>query len=250
MFRSHQLNWNKERPVRDVPALVLAALAGAFALQLFWHSQQPPLNAEIEPLSSPLAANAYRLASLGESLATAKMLNLWLQAYDNQPGISLSFKQLDYPRVAQWLDLILELDPQGRYPLLAAARIYGSVNDPARKRFMMDYVYQKFQENPDQRWPWLAYAVVIAKHELKDLPLALKYASTLNAQATGKNVPYWARDLKIIVLEDMGEAEAAKILVGGLLESGEITDPYELRFLEERIKNLEVGASRSRQGVE
>ncbi len=250
MFRSGAFNWNQERPVRDVPVLVLAALACAFALQLFWHGQRPTLNAEVEPLSSPLAANAYRLATLGESLATAKILNLWLQAYDNQPGISLSFKQLDYARIAQWLDLILELDPKGRYPLLAAARIYGSVNDAVRKRYMMDYVYRKFLENPGQRWPWLAYAVIVAKHELKDLPLALKYASALSDQATGKNVPYWARDMKIIVLEDLGEVEAAKILVGGLLESGEITDPSELKFLEERIHRLETRSSSSRQGVE
>jgi hypothetical protein len=56
--------------------------------------------------------------------------------------------------------------------------------------------------------------------------------------------------MKIIVLEDMGEVEAAKILVGALIDSGEITDPYELNFLTQKIAVLEEKASKNRQSVE
>jgi len=92
--------------------------------------------------------------------------------------------------------------------------------------------------------------VIVAKHELKDLPLALKYADALAEQATGDKVPYWAKDMKIIVLEDMGELEAAKILVGGLITSGEISDPYELDFLQNKIRVLEEKLSKSQQDVD
>ena len=63
-------------------------------------------------------------------------------------------------------------------------------------------------------------------------------------------MPYWAKDMKIIVLEDMGEVEAAKILVGGLIESGQVTDPYEMRFLEQKIRVLEQKVSNLRQSVD
>jgi hypothetical protein len=92
--------------------------------------------------------------------------------------------------------------------------------------------------------------VITAKHELRDMELALKYANALAEKATGENVPYWAKDMKIIVLEDMGEVEAAKVLVGGLIASGEITDPYELNFLENKIRVLEEKMSKTRQGVD
>lgn len=246
----HPEHWKTQRPLRDVPLPIRALLIITLVLQLFWHSQQPAIVARADALAAPLPVQAYILASLDEPLATAKILNLWLQAYDKQPGISLSFKQLDYARIAAWLDLGLELDPRGRYPLLVAARVYGGVNDEQRKRFMMDYVYRKFQEDPNRRWPWLAHAVIVARHELKDMPLALEYADALAAKATGKNVPYWARDMKIFVLEDMGEVEAAKVLVGGLLDSGEITDQYELAYLRERIRALEAKTSNGRQDVE
>jgi hypothetical protein len=134
--------------------------------------------------------------------------------------------------------------------MLVAARVYGSVKNPEKQRIMMDYVFYKFNEDPNKYWRWLAHVVITAKHELKDFDLALKYANALAEKATGENVPYWAKDMKIIVLEDMGQVEAAKILVGALIDSKEITDPYELNFLMQKIKVLEEKSLKNRQSVE
>lgn len=230
---------HKDRPVSDVPKSVRWFLLLTLLMQLIWHSFQEPVVAKAEDLAPPLSTRTYVMSSLGEPIAAAKFLNLWLQAFDNQPGASISFHQLNYPRLTQWLDTILELDPEGHYPMLVASRVYGSVKDPEKQRIMMDYVFYKFNEDPNKYWRWLAHVVITAKHELKDLELALKYANALSEKATGKNVPYWAKDMKIIVLEDMGQVEAAKILVGALIDSGEITDPYELNFLTHKIQTLE-----------
>ena len=93
--------------------------------------------------------------------------------------------------------------------------------------------------------------IEIDRKVLADLAVFDKAAfSALAEKATGDNVPYWARDMKIIVLEDMGEVEAAKVLVGGLIASGEITDPYELNFLQNKIRELEAKMSKIRQDVD
>ena len=241
---------HKDRPVSDVPTSIKLLLLLALVLQLIWHSFQDPVVAKAEDLAEPLSTRTYVMSSLGEPIAASKFLNLWLQAFDNQPGVSISFHQLNYPRLTQWLDTILELDPDGHYPMLVAARVYGSVQDHEKQRIMMDYIFYKFNEDPNKYWRWLAHVIITAKHELKDNELALKYANALAEKATGKNVPYWARDMKIIVLEDMGEVEAAKILVGALIDSGEITDPYELNFLTHKIAVLEEKTLKKRQSVE
>jgi len=240
----------KDRPLRDVPLPVIGMLLAALLIQLFWHSLQQPIVAKAEDLPRPMSTRAYVMSSFGEPIAAAKVLNLWLQSFDNQPGISIPLHALDYDVVTDWLDTILELDPRGPYPMLVAARVYGSVSDEEKKRQMMDYIFHKFNEDPNKHWRWLAHAVITAKHELKDMQLALKYANALADKATGENVPYWARDMKIIVLEDMGEVEAAKILVGGLIASGEITDSYELNFLQNKIRTLEEKMTKSRQDVD
>lgn len=230
---------NKDRPIRDVPVSAKFFLALALVLQLIWHGQQELEEARAEDLPAPMLADAYKIASLNEPIAMSKLLNLWLQAFDNQPGMSLSFHQLDYVRITQWLDTILTLDSRGPYPMLVAARVYGRVTDKKRQRIMLDYIYKKFNENPNRHWRWLAHATTVAKHSLKDMPLALEYARALKEKATAKHVPYWARDMHFILLEDMGEIETAKVIVGALIESGEINDPYELKFLTEKIRDLE-----------
>ena len=165
------------------------------------------------------------------------MLDIWLQSHDNQPGISIPYKQLDYVRVTQWLNLSLQLDARDTYPMLVASHIYAPVNDAGRTRIMLDFIEQKFIENPQYRWRALADASITAKHRLKDLPLALRYAETLAAHA-GDDVPYWAKDIRLIVREEMGEKESLRVLIGGLLQNGNITDPYELRFLQHRLNDL------------
>jgi len=248
MQYSHFLH--KERPLSDVPASVKIFLLFSLVLQLLWHSVQEPVVARAEDLVPPLSTRTYVMSSFGEPIAVSKFLNLWLQAFDNQPGASISFHQLNYPLLTKWLDTILALDPRGHYPMLVAARVYGSIKDPEKQRIMTEYIFHKFNENPNKYWRWLAHAIITAKHEIKDNALALKYANALAEKATGKNVPYWAKDMKIIVLEDMGEVEAAKILVGALIDSGEITDPYELKFLTQKIATLEEKLITKRQSVE
>lgn len=232
-FRSRQ-----ERPIHQVPRVLQALLGGILLLQLAWHQFQPTPTARATSLPATPAMAVLRLAALGEPVALAKGLDLWLQSFDNQPGISIPFRQLNYPRLRGWLDHILQLDPRGHYPLLAAARLYGEVPDPLRQRLMLDFIYKKFLEAPGERWPWMAHAVLVARHRLKDLPLALKYARAITDNTTEAQAPHWARQLQIFVLEGMGEKRAATILLGGLLNSGQITDANELHFLKERLQQL------------
>ncbi|HUQ76625.1 MAG TPA: hypothetical protein VM183_18030, partial [Burkholderiales bacterium] len=111
--------------------------------------------------------------------------------------------------------------------------------DPARSRLALDFVYRQFVADPDRRWPWLAHAALIAKHRLKDLPLARRYAAAIERNTRSAEVPLWARHMEAFILEDMNELEAARIVLGGLLASGTIRDPAEARFLELRLRELE-----------
>lgn len=228
-----------ERPISSVPKPALLLLALGVGLQITGHFSLPQRLARAEDLPPPPSLSALKLASFGEPIALAKALMLYLQVFDNQPGISIPFRNLDYGRVQGWLGRILELDPPGQYPLLAASRLYGEVSDETRQRQMLEFVHQRFLDDPNHRWPWLAHVAFIAKHRLKDLPLARKYAQAIRIHATGSEVPNWAKQMEIFILEDMNEPESAKILIGGLLQSGQITDSHEILFLEERLNTLE-----------
>jgi hypothetical protein len=113
----------------------------------------------------------------------------------------------------------------------------------AKQRSMLEFVYREFLLDPNRRWPWLAHATVIAKHRLHDLPLALRYAQAIQRYATAADVPLWAKQMEAFILEDMNELEAARLIIGGYLRSGAVKDPAEVRFLDERLKDLEARAN-------
>jgi len=218
-------------------ALALA-LAGQVALSVLTPRGQP----HAEDLQAPPGVHAITGASLGDPLAAAKLMNLVLQAHDNQPGIPVPFMRLDYLQLQRWLDRILELDPTGPYPLMAASRLYGEVPDRQRQRMMLDFVHEKFHADPNRRWPALAHAAHVARHGLKDMALARAYAASLRREATGPAVPGWVKQMEILLLADMDETAAARILLGALLDSGQITDPAEARFLAARLAASEKAA--------
>lgn len=238
-----------ERPIQAVPRSVVTALVTALALQIGTQWLQPKPVARAEALEAPPAIEAFRIAGLGEPVALAELTTLYLQAFDSQPGISVPFRDLDYGRVIQWLTAIIDLDPAGQYPLLLASQVYLQVPDPERQRRMGAFVHEQFLRAPNERWRWLAHVSIMAKHRLHDDQLALRYAAEITRLAPW--APPWARQMQIFILEDIGEIEAARIMLGGLLVEGRITDEHELRFLTERLeelKNVEKQTGSSKNG--
>ncbi|MEO5378531.1 MAG: hypothetical protein H7832_12235 [Magnetococcus sp. DMHC-6] len=226
-----------------VPLKVVLFLLLSLCLQALWHAHHPPTQAQVEDLSAPPSLAVLQLASIGEPEVLSRILMLWLQAMYHQSGVSLSFKDLNIDHVLMWLDRMLSLDAKGQYPLLAAARFFANVPVEKNQRLVGAFIYEQFFKDPNQRWPWLAHMAITAKHRLNDLPLARKYAVAIAKYATGPHVPSWAKQLEIPILEDMGELESARLLIGGLIQSGQITDSHELVFLNSRLQELEKKAA-------
>lgn len=227
-----------QRKLSAVPRWVLACFVCLLCSQLLFRGVTKGADAGGTDLPAAPSADVLRVLSLGEPIGLSKLLMLYLQAFDHQPGLSLSFRDLDYDQLAVWLDRALELDPQGVYPLLSATRVYGEVQDPARQRKMIAFTAEKFAEDPNARWPWMAQAVFMARHRLKDLPLALALADQLAETISDPAIPSWVGQMRIFLREDMGEYAAAEVLLGALLASGQITDAHEQRFLHQRLAAL------------
>src|SRR5256714_8971986 len=224
-----------QRSIATVPRGVLVLFALGLAAQIGLKATAPPPRAAAQDLAPAPSIAALRLASFGDPVALAKALMLYLQAFDYQSGSKVPYRDLDYVRLEAWLARILELDPLGQYPLLAASRLYAEVPVEAKQRSMLEFVYRQFLLDPNRRWPWLAHATAIAKHRLHDLPLALRYARAIQRYAVADNVPLWAKQMEIFILEDMNELETARLIIGGYLPNGKVKDPAAVRILDQRL---------------
>lgn len=225
-----------ERPLSSVPSRIILLLGAALIVLGVWQAAAPKPVARASSLGMPPDISWLRATSLGDPIALSQLLVLYLQAFDNQPGVSVAFRELDYSAVEAWLEIALALDAAAQYPLMMAAQLYAQVPDEPKQRQMLEFVRREFLRDPNRRWRWLAHAAIVAKHRLNDMPLALRYAEDITQHATA--APNWARQMRIFILEDAGEYEAAAVLLGGLLASGEVTDSAEIRFLMQRLEAL------------
>lgn len=239
-----------QKSLRHVPGWQWGMLAFALVAQIAVHRAQPRAQAQAAALPAPLPIAAVKLLALGDAALAARVSSLYLQTFDAQPGVVVRYRDLDYARVAAWLEATLALDPRSQLPLLSAARVYADMpnasadaRQAAQQRQMLDFIAREFEKDPNARWEWLAHAAYLAKHRLKDLPLALSYAKRLRERVTDPKVPGWVRDMEIFILEDMSELEQARVMLGGLLSSGRITDPQEIARLAARLKAMEAAAS-------
>ena len=230
-----------ERPVATVPIAVRALLILSLCFQLTWSYLSPAAATTAQTLPDTPGPGLLRLSAFGEPETLARLLMLWLQAFDDQPGRHIPFAELDYARIIHWLDALLDLDNRFQYPLLCASRVYTETPDDAQKRQMLAFVHRRFLQDPNRRWPWLAHAVHVARHRLNDPQLALKYAGALRLNITDATIPAWASQLELFILEDLNEPESARILIGALLASGRLAgNDNELRFLREKLAELHV----------
>lgn len=212
----------------------LALFVGFLAAQ----QAAPPGRAAPRDLPPPVDAGDIRLFSLGEPAVAARVLGFWLLGFDSRAGQAVPFGSLDYVRLVGWLETIQALDPLSDMPVMSAAGVFVDVKDPARARRMIEFVHRAFLEAPALRWRWMAQVVLLAKYRLGDLELARRLAADLRARAGQAAVPAWARDMEVLILQDMGEFEAARRLIETMLARGDITDPAELRFLTARLEQV------------
>jgi len=247
-FRFRLIVEEEYQPVSVVPIGLWLFMAMMLAAQVALGGKivEQPV-AKAEELSAPPSAEFLIGASFGSQLALSRVLMLRLQAFDNQPGISLPYADLDYDKIRKWLEVILEMNPTSAYPLLSAARVYSGVRDPAKKRVMFDFVHEAFLKDPNLRWEWLSHVAVLTNEVLKDSDLALKYSRDLRELTDPQIVPNWARQMEIFYREANSEYEVSILLIEQLLESGEVSDQHEFTFLFDRLSDLIEKAWRSGQ---
>ncbi len=189
-------------------------------------------------MHAPPGDAALRLSALGEPPVLARLLMLSLQGYDNQKGVSVPLRNLDYAVVGEWLERIVALDERAEYPHFSAAKIYGVVNDDNRRRLMIEWVWRQFVKAPNERWEWMAFATNLAHYVLKDDKLALAMAVELREKTDPEKVPAWTRQLEIFFRENANEYEAAAEMLSRQLLDGEITDPHEFVFAYDRLEGM------------
>jgi hypothetical protein len=216
---------------------------------LYHHVNQLRFETSYKPLGQPFDAATYRSISMGSEQLLGYLLAIRLQLHDNQAGRHLAYSQIDYQALVGWLEQITLVSPGTEYPMLLASRVYATTRDEPRLRLILDFIEQRFDDDPQLHWRRLIEASLIAKHRLQDLGLALRMAEKVTAQPASVEMPNWARDFQFLLLADLNELESAIAVIEALLQTGAVDDPDEKRFLQGKLLDFQQKLFESQQST-
>lgn len=238
----------RQRKLHQVPVYALLGMLILFAVQLSHHHWfKSSIIDSYKALRQPASADFYKAIALGSDRLWSYLLLLGVQLHDNQRGRHINYIHLNYETLQDWLLTLYELNPLSDYPAFLAARVYGQVPDKNKVRTMITVIETLFRRNPQQHWRRMTEACLLAKHQLQDLPLALKLAKDINTLPKTIKLPFWARDMELVLLDELNQFESAQLLISSMLQSGEIRDEDEIRFLKFRLLKIQQALLKYKQ---
>lgn len=214
---------------------VVHILSLALLLQLsFWlytrHIQPvmyivPPVPGEVE----------VKALSFGDTQLYFRVLAFQIQNSGDTFGRFTALKNYDYNKLSLWFYLLDSLDPQSNYMPAMASYYYSQTQYTPDVRYMIDYLVAHSAREPTKNWWWMAQAVYLANHRLKDKHLALKLAYKL--AAIPGDLPIWTRQMPAFIHEELGEKEEALAIIMGIAKDVDKLTPGEVNFMNYFIKD-------------
>ena len=113
---------------------------------------------------------------------------------------------------------------------------FSQSQNPEDVRIVISFLAYIAIRDPDRNWRWMAHAIYLARHRVKDMNLALSLAHRMAAMKS-PSIPVWAQQMPAFVLADVGEKEAARDLMEAIIDSEKGLHPNEVEFMRDFIEN-------------
>jgi len=159
-----------------------------------------------------------------------------------------ALKDYNYKDLYQWFVILDSLDSKSDYVPSLAAYYYSQTQRKSDTRYIVDYLEQHADKDPEAKWWWYYQATNIANHILKDQDKALEISYKL--KDIKADIPLAARQLSAIIRKARGEDCEAIMLIQEIAEdyekSGEnrkLTDEqlsFMQYFIKRRLDSLKV----------
>ncbi|MCB1651709.1 MAG: hypothetical protein KDI46_06630 [Alphaproteobacteria bacterium] len=182
----------------------------------------------IPPAPSVLGAS---LSGLGDRGLAYRVLGLGVQNFGDTGGRVISFKDFNYEELGRWMMLENSFDPHSDFMPMLAAYVYGGTSETSKLGPLVDYLEVAGDAEGENKWRWLAQAVFLARHKMKDYERAYGLAQKL-AGMYKPGMPSWVLQMPAFVQNNRGAKEDALALMLSILDSeGDKLNPNEVNAM-------------------
>ena len=218
-----------------IPRGALAAVLIALGLQgAFWW-QTRELQAGWEGVPPAPSHQVAKALAMGDGQFLYRAATFVLQNMGDEGGDVTPLREYDYQRLGQWFSLLDRFDPKSEFLPVLVGYYFSQSQNPDDVRIVISFLAHIAIRDPERNWRWLAHAIYLARHRVKDMNLALSLAYRMAAMAS-PGIPIWARQMPAFVLAEVGEREAARDLMEAIMDSQIDLEPSEIEFMRDFIE--------------
>ncbi len=163
-------------------------------------------------------AQTAAFAGLGDREFAFRIYGNMIENFGIVGGLATPLKDYNFDRLADWFYLQYALDPQSDHGPFLAAYVFGASQDPSKIGPLILYLEKATEGGQGQKWRWLAQAAYLARFKRHDLDTALRLARKL-AAFDNPDLPAWARQMPVFVMNEQGDKEAALGLMVSMLHT-------------------------------
>ncbi len=219
-----------------IPRGAMAAVLIALSLQAAFWWQTRDVRAAWEGVPPAPSNQVAKALAMGDGQFLYRAATFVLQNMGDEGGDVTPLKDYDYQRLGQWFSLLDRFDPYSEYLPVLVGYYFSQSQDPNDVRVVISFLAHIAIRDPERNWRWMAHAIYLARHRVKDMNLALSLAYRM-AAIKGPGIPIWAQQMPAFVLADVGEKEAARDLMKAIMDSQADLEPSEVEFMRDFIEN-------------
>ena len=222
-----------------IPRGALAAVLISLSLQAAFWWQTRHLQAGWDGVPPAPSSQVAKALALGDGEFLYRAMSFVLQNMGDEGGVVTPLKDYDYQRLGQWFRLLDKFNPKSEFLPVLVGYYFSQSQNRDDVRVVISFLAHIAIRDPERNWRWMAHAIYLARHRVKDTNLALSLAHRMAAMKS-PGIPIWAQQMPAFVLADVGEKEAARDLMEAILDSEKDLDAEErdfmLDFIENRLK--------------
>lgn len=167
--------------------------------------------------------------SFGDKSLLYRIYGFKLQNAGDTFGETIPLKDYDYEKLEKWFYALTDLDGNSEYVPSIAGFYFSSSQNEADNKYIVDYLIDFADKNPEKYWRWYVTSVYILKHKLKDNKKAFIVAKKmLNLKS---NIPFINRVMTLFMLDekDLHTCEVVKLIVD-LVDSSDLDNILSDKF--------------------
>ena len=203
-----------------IPNLLL--IIALFIQFVFWLCFTSKIKYDFTITPLPPSKIEMGVFSFGDNELLYRIYAFKLQNAGDTFGETTPLKNYDYEKLEKWFYALNDLDNISEYVPSIAGFYFSSSQNPLDNKYIIDYLLDFANRDPEKYWRWLATSAYIAKHKLKNEELAFSIArSMLNLK--NNDIPFINRAMALFMLNerDLKTCKVVK-MVKELIESGEL----------------------------